>query len=384
MGLWSRLQVMRCWWNHWWPEMKKPFPIFVDLDSVPPLVIGNAPALEAKIRLLLKFAPVVEVIIDHTANVDHCSLPALAQFGSKIRVLADVTYANAAAHMPGRPLVILDTMDDQLNESLSDAAKALGVPVNVPDQIALCSFYLASIVDRAPVIVAISTSGVAPVLGQNIRAKLEDMLVPKIGDLALYLWGLRDKLRHLPGALRRHIQHQIIDGSVFRHLQAGHDVAADAAVINLLKAANDSDDSASITVIEAGAGATGLLSLDAVAGIRAADMILFDENVSSEVLDLARREASLEPCFECDPERIAHRLDCARDNHYQIIYLFGGDPIMHDGATTLRHALSQRGIAFHYTASASNHNNTRQIGTPSIQRRAASSAGARVIKGVFQ
>ncbi|MDA7599942.1 hypothetical protein N8835_07975, partial [Alphaproteobacteria bacterium] len=103
-----------------------------------------------------------------------------------------------AAQIDGRPLVIIETNDPALNEALSDYAKSRGVPVNVPDTLHLCSFYLGSLVDRGPVTIAISTNGLAPVLGQNIRAKLEDMLHPRLGDIAVYLRELRTRLRHLP------------------------------------------------------------------------------------------------------------------------------------------------------------------------------------------
>ena len=364
--------------------MKKPFPIFVDLESVPPLVIGNAVCLEAKIRLLLKFAPLVELIVDQATNADHDDLSNLEQFGSSVRILPDASCADAVRYIKGRPLVILDTMDDYLNQRLSDTAKALGVPVNVPDQVGLCNFYLASIVDRAPVVVAISTSGMAPVLGQNIRAKLEDMLVPKVGDLAHYLWNLRDKLRHLPSALRRSIQHQIIDGSVFRHLQAGHKDAANAGVNELLNMTSDGDKAATVALIEAGAGAVGLLSLSAVTAIRSADAIFFDENVAAGILDMARREAYLEACFQYPAEQVADRLTGACDTHHHVIHLIGGDPRSHNGAFALRHALRRRGIPIQYIASASNDRNMQSCDDPSVRVAVATTSGAQLIKGVFQ
>ena len=81
----------------------------------------------------------------------------------------------------GRPLVIFTTGDAILNRALVATARHYGVPVNVPDQIDLCSFYLASIVDCAPLVIAISTSGQAPVLGQVIHARLESMLAAHYG-----------------------------------------------------------------------------------------------------------------------------------------------------------------------------------------------------------
>jgi uroporphyrin-III C-methyltransferase / precorrin-2 dehydrogenase / sirohydrochlorin ferrochelatase len=150
--------------------MKTPFPIFVDLETVPPLVIGTAENLVAKIRLLLKFAPVVDVITDGAA------LPHLYQMPNVCRIV-DMSYdapkAQLEAHIKGRPLIIVETLDDKRDAALSAIARGYGVPVNIPDTPALCSFYLGSIVDRAPVTVAISTSGMAPVLGQICGRKLK-------------------------------------------------------------------------------------------------------------------------------------------------------------------------------------------------------------------
>ena len=362
--------------------MKKPFPIFVDLETTPPLVIGNDHGLDAKIRLLLKFAPVVDLITDLPKG--SASILNVDTHREQVRDLSDVACADAVSHIQGRPLVIIDTADAALNKELSDVAKALGVPVNVPDQIALCSFFLASIVDRAPVTVAISTSGVAPVLGQNIRAKIEDMLGPKVGDLAHYLFSLRDKLRHLPAAVRRQIQHQIIDGPVFRYLQTGKTDVADAAVVELLSSATQHDTGGTITIIDAGSGAPGLLSLDAVSGIRSADVIFFDKKVSAEVLDFARREAELCACFDIQSQNIAKKLRQAGPGNQQVIYLVGEGAVHHHGVASVRRALAQRSVNAAYIPSASNHLSGRTADLPQFRSVVPTRQEARVITGVFQ
>ena len=285
------------------------FPIFVNLGGVPPLVIGDAPELVAKIGLLLKFAPVVDLVLPQTGRLPH-------QFGDRVRceILDDVSpegddsnYVQSVQHrIVGRPLVVIDTQDAALNAALSAYARSIGVPVNVPDQVTHCSFFLGSIVDRGPVTIAISTSGVAPVLGQNIRARIEDMLSPKIGMLAHYLRGLRDQLRHLPPVMRRALQHQMITGKVARLVQSGRKSEADRAVLDLLQAHSDHPTAGTLTVVEAGPGETGLLSMDAVTAIRSADSVFYDPYVSADVLDLARREADQWPFWpHLGPDRLA-------------------------------------------------------------------------------
>ena len=166
------------------------FRCFLTVDSVPPLVIGNAAILEAKIRLLLKFAPIVDLVTD---------MRPVSRLGGyrAVRVLADVSCRQAHDHIAGRPLVILDTADPALNASLSAVARAAGVPVNVPDNTALSCAWLGSIVDRAPVLIAILTAVAAPVLGQRVRARIESMLPAGFGRIANYLSRRRDELQGL-------------------------------------------------------------------------------------------------------------------------------------------------------------------------------------------
>ena len=208
-------------------QMSQHFPIFIDIATVPPLVIGAGPAIKPKIRLLRKFAPVVELVTDGVFPQDELPDPG-------VRQLSGVMPSKSQPLFQGRPLIVIDTGDDRLDGRLATTAKAIGVPVNVPDRPALCSFYFGSLVDRDPVTIAISTSGLAPVLGQWLRARLEDMLAPEYGCLAWYLWRLRDRLRHLSPAQRRETQHRIIDGAVARLVVAGEDEIADKLAVRMM------------------------------------------------------------------------------------------------------------------------------------------------------
>ena len=120
--------------------MKKPFPLFIDMEVTPSLMIGNANIPLAKVRLLLIVAPMVEVITDSDTLV-------FAEIGQGVRQAPDVSCAAADDHIRGRPLVMVETLDDQLNASLVARARHFGVPVNVPDNPPLLSVYLGSIAD---------------------------------------------------------------------------------------------------------------------------------------------------------------------------------------------------------------------------------------------
>ena len=264
------------------------FPCFLTVDSVPPLVIGNAAVLEAKIRLLLKFAPNVDLVTDMR--------PVLRLGGDRrVRVLADVACRRAQDQIAGRPLVILDTADPALNASLSAVARAAGVPVNVPDNIALSSAWLGSIVDRAPVLIAISTAGAAPVLGQRVRARIESMLPAGFGRIATYLSRRRDDLQGLVPARRRAIQHRIFDGPAAAQIIAGDESAADRQLAGLIAAdrarAAGQMKAGQFKIVDMGSGDVGLLSLRGVEAIRNADLVVHQTGTDPAIIDLARREA---------------------------------------------------------------------------------------------
>ena len=265
--------------------MSQHFPIFIDIATVPPLVIGAGPAIKAKLRLLRKFAPVVELVTDGVFPQDELPDPG-------VRRLSGVRPADAQPLVQGRPLIVVDTGDDRLDGRLVATANAIGVPVNVPDRPALCSFYFGSLVDRDPVMIAISTSGLAPVLGQRLRARLEDTLTPEYGRIAWYLWRLRDRLRHLSPAQRRETQHRIIDGAVARLVVAGEDEIADKLAMRMIADA-EHDAARKIHLLDSSAGAPNRLGACGIEAVRNADFVVYGADESPAILDLVRREAVL-------------------------------------------------------------------------------------------
>ena len=303
--------------------MNRPFPIFVDLATVPPLVIGNADILAAKLRLVLKFAPLAELITDRPD-------PSHLLVNPAVRQLSGVTCNAAADQIKGRPLVIIETCDPQLNARLARTARRFGVPVNVPDNIMLSSFHLGALVDRSPVTVAVSTAGLAPVLGQNLRARLEDMLPATFGDLAHYLNGLRTRLGGLPDAVRRNIQHQILDGPIAQDVMDGESEKADAALLPLIRQAKtDMLKRGMIDIIMLAQTSSSMPAAIARA-IRSADSIFYDDDVPIQFLDIARREADL-VALPTGYNRVDHpaaalaRLVAAAKADKHVLRLMGGD-----------------------------------------------------------
>jgi uroporphyrin-III C-methyltransferase / precorrin-2 dehydrogenase / sirohydrochlorin ferrochelatase len=264
------------------------FPIFVDVDSAAPLVIGGSDLALSKVRLLLKRARRVDVAADAPNE-------ALRDLASTGRV-AFVTTPVSEHALRGRSLVISATTDNAEDERISRIARELGIPVNVPDRPHLCSFSLAAIVDRGTVTVAIGTEGTSPILATRIRAQLEQTLHPRLGRLAEMARDVRPAVAaSVPsGALRRQFWERALSGPAADAILAGHEPLGR----ELLEAQIANHDSKPLTVgrlilVGAGPGDPDLLTLKAVRALKAADVILHDGLMGDGVLDHARREAQI-------------------------------------------------------------------------------------------
>ncbi|WEX89848.1 SAM-dependent methyltransferase [Sinorhizobium garamanticum] len=190
----------------------------------------------------------------------------------------------------GAAIAIADCGDDAEAEAFFNAARAAGVPVNVIDKPAFCQFQFGSIVNRSPVVVSISTDGAAPILAQAIRRRIEALLPPAIKGWATIARAVRERVnaRLNPGAARRSFWERFVDrafletpeeGVVTRLMDELDCVSATRSAIGR------------VTIVGAGPGDAELLTLKAVRALQAADVILFDEPISNDVLELSRREA---------------------------------------------------------------------------------------------
>lgn len=194
----------------------------------------------------------------------------------------------------GATIAIADCEEDDEAKAFFDAARVAGVPVNVIDKPAFCQFQFGSIVNRSPVVVSISTDGAAPILAQAIRRRIETLLPRALKGWAELAQTLRDRVneRLTPGPLRRAFWERFVDRAF-----SSSDTPEEGVGGLLLKEADRLREAPAlssrgrVTLVGAGPGDAELLTLKAVRALQAADVILFDDLVSSEVLELARREA---------------------------------------------------------------------------------------------
>jgi len=324
----------------------RSFPIFVSFDGKPPLVVGGGELAAIKTRLLLKRAAIVDVAAETLAP----ELVKLVEAGQVTKVAPQP----GIDQLRGRPLVIAATEDDAEDTRVSAIARALGVPVNVPDRPELCTFVLPAIVDRGEVTVAIGTSGAAPVLAQRLRAWLEQELHPRLDALAKLAGEFRGRVADkLPaGAPRRKFWEAVFEGAAAEAMLEGDELKARALIGEAIdKAAEGGASQGRVLLVGAGPGDPELLTMKAVRALKSADVIFYDRLVSEGVLDHARREAELIPVGKAKgahsvPQSEINALLIARAKAGQtVVRLKGGDPFIFGRGGEELEALRAEGIA---------------------------------------
>ena len=264
------------------------FPIFVDVAARPPLVVGGGDLALAKVRVLLLRAPVVDVYAQGSLAEGFAPLVAAAQVAHSSRGITN-------EDLRGRPLVISATANDAIDGDVSARARAIGVPINVPDRPHLSSFALAAIVDRGTVTVAIGTEGAAPVLATRLRADLEQHFHPRLGRLADIAREYRDRVAaHLPGgAPRRAFWEAFFGGAAGAAILGGDEATGRARVEKLIAHSSGEPRNGRVILVGAGPGDPELMTLKAVRALKSADVVVHDGLMGDAVLAYARREAQL-------------------------------------------------------------------------------------------
>jgi len=250
-------------------------PLFHDLAGRSAVVVGGTDAAAWKAELLAAAGAVVTVL---------AAAPGEAM--TALGALRLVRRPWQSADFSGAVMIVADACDEVEAAAIRAAARAAGVPLNVIDRPEFCDFQFGAIVNRSPVVVGISTDGAAPVLAQAIRRRIETLLPPGLGRWAEAAKSLR---RFLAGTIaeagrRRAIWERFADRAL-----AGDPANDPAAAAALLR--DSGSESGQVTLVGAGPGEAEYLTLKAVRALQSADVILFDDLVSDEVLELARREA---------------------------------------------------------------------------------------------
>ena len=245
--------------------------------------------------------------------------------------------------------------DEARDAALHGAAKAHGALCNVADVPEYCDFITPSVVDRSPLVVAISTAGAAPVIARILRARIESLLPPAYGRLASFMGRFREKVaaRFADSRLRRRFWERMIDGPAGDLFLAGDAKGAEAHI--LAELADEEDPGfarGEVYLVGAGPGDPDLLTFRALRLMQRCDVVLYDRLLGKDILELVRRDAEriyvgkLPSRHTLSQEEISALLVKLAKEGKRVLRLKGGDPFIFGRGGEEIEALAENGIPF--------------------------------------
>ena len=328
-------------------------PVFLDLQTGPVLLVGAGDLARAKLRLL---AAAGARIRWHATDgrYDFSGLPpadaARIEFAKGDPLTAEL----------GGVIAILCAGAGEIGVAMSARAKAMGLPVNVMDDLAHSTFIFPAIVDRGDVVVAVGTGGASPVVARRVRERIEAVLPARIGDLASFIgrWrkSMHQRIPEFP--LRRRFWERVVDGPIGALVLAGRSGEAEAALKQIADpsafagAQGPGAVDGSVTLVGAGPGDPDLLTIKALRALQDADVVFYDELVSPDILDRARRDAARVPVGRrvgkpgIGQDAINKLLIDAAKSGQRAVRLKGGDAFVFGRGGEEVEALRAAGVAY--------------------------------------
>jgi len=305
-------------------------PVFLALEGKRAVLAGGNAAAAWKAELLSASGARVDVYAEDVS--DEMLLVAGDPPRGKIAV---IHRAWTPEDLAGAAVAIGAFEDDEQAGQFTAAARAIGVPVNVIDKPAFCDFAFGAIVNRSPLVIGISTDGAAPVFAQAIRAKLEALLPKGFANWAAAAgrWRSAVKASGLSFTGRRKFW-QVFTAHAVTNPESEPTPADFDRFIAEVRGLGIAVENGSVTLVGAGPGDPELLTLRAVRALQSADVILFDDLVSRDVLDFSRREArkllvgktGFGP--SCKQDDINALMVSLAKQGKRVVRLKGGDPLI--------------------------------------------------------
>ncbi len=319
-------------------------PLFADIRNKPVLIVGGGDVAARKIELLRRAGARVQIVARELCE----ELSALHDGGA----VEWIAQEYQSLQLDSVWLVIAATDDGALNSRVFDDAGERRLLANVVDDQPKCSFIFPSIVDRSPLVVAISSSGTAPVLARLLREKLEALLPANLGQMAEIAgrWRGKVKDRFSKMSERRRFWETAFNGLFASQVAAGNVQGAEQTLDRQL--VEPQSNQGEIILVGAGPGDAGLLTLRGLQVMQQADVVLYDHLVSDEILDLVRRDADR----ICVGKRAnAHKVPQEETNRLlvalakkgkRVVRLKGGDPFIFGRGGEELQAAVDAGIPF--------------------------------------
>ena len=319
------------------------FPAFIDLKDRKVVIAGGGEEALRKARLYLDAGADLSII---ASEIDEGLTKA---FSEKARV---ITATPAPLDFEGAVIAVIADTDEALAKTYAKWARKAGALVNVVDQPELCDFTTPSIIDRGQVTIAVSTDGAAPVLGQQLRAKIEALAPARLGDLAVFAGSFREALKStIPADQRRAFWSEFFKGPIAQQFLQGDEGGAREAMIDAINRPQTEQRQGVVHIVGAGPGDPELLTIRALRLLQEADVILHDRLVSDEILKLARRDAARIYVGKTKADHAVPQEDIeallislAREGK-NVVRLKGGDPFVFGRGGEELGALRKAGVA---------------------------------------
>jgi len=303
-------------------------PIFLKVRDQECLIVGGGEVAARKVEMLLKAGARIKVLA-----------PSLS---SSMRLLLSekkITYVKAKFTkdcINSQMLIYAATDDIETNREVHAAAQEAGVLVNVVDTPRLCDFITPSIIDRSPVVAAISTGGASPVLARQIRARLESLIPAAYGKLADFTARFRDEVkRKLSKEQRAKFWECLLNGHIPELIFSGKMQEAEDEISRALEEPQKNCKiQGEVYLVGGGPGDPDLLTFRALRLMQQADVVVHDRLVATAVLDLTRRDAQRiyvgkeSNNHTLPQEKISQLMVNLAQEGKRVLRLKGGDPFI--------------------------------------------------------
>lgn len=322
-------------------------PTFMVIRDRPCLVVGGGEIAARKIALLLQAGGQITVVAPKLCAP-------LRELRDKERLIHREGVFSPS-DLEGCNLVIAATNDQAINARISELCQARALPVNVVDQPELCSFIMPAIIDRDPILIAVSTGGSSPVLARLIRGRLESLIPAAYGRLAELAARFREKVQQrVPVSRRRIFWEQVLQGPIAEMVFSGREAAAQSALETALEAGWEASQHklGEVYLVGGGPGDPDLLTFRALRLMQQADVVVYDRLISPPVLEMVRRDAER---IYAGKARNHHTLPQEQINQLlvqlakqgkRVLRLKGGDPFIFGRGGEEIQTLTREGIPF--------------------------------------
>jgi uroporphyrin-III C-methyltransferase / precorrin-2 dehydrogenase / sirohydrochlorin ferrochelatase len=321
-------------------------PLFFQLHDKPCLIVGGGKVASRKATLLAKSGACINVVaLDVSESLQAIS----AETGGSVRL-----GAYQLKDLAENTLVIAATDDQQLNQRVSIDAHERHIPVNVVDNPKLCSFILPSIIDRSPLVIAVSSGGRSPVLTRMLRSKIESFVPSAYGQLARLVGRFRERVKgHFSDfEQRRNFWEETLQGPIAEMVFAGNAEGAEQMLADQLSQEGERVATGEVYLVGAGPGDPDLLTFKALRLMQKADTVLYDRLVAPQIVDLTRKDAEKIYVGKARSQHAVPQQDINQllvklaKQGKRVVRLKGGDPFIFGRGGEEIQELSQHNIPF--------------------------------------